>query len=89
LEQQFKEGVPVKGEMGEMPGPPAIARNDDSSMMPADDSTQNRPNAASDGRRGPRQPFLDQFNYPPPPPVDPLMARAFGLVLGSPEFQRR
>jgi hypothetical protein len=83
LNKQLKEGVPVKGELGEV----------DSSMRAADQGdtmmADQQPRPALQGRR--RQ---EVFGQQIPPPVamsasDLEIAKVFGLVLGSPEFQRR
>jgi uncharacterized protein (DUF1800 family) len=93
LERQLKEGVPVKGELGDVSAP-AIRRTDgidgEDAMM-AESPLKSKggkgvrqdQRAVSDvyGRRGNRQAAAS--------PVDPEVARVIGLVLGSPEFQRR
>ncbi|HLG16675.1 MAG TPA: DUF1800 domain-containing protein [Blastocatellia bacterium] len=90
LDRQLKEGVSVKGDLGDPPKI-AIGRDDDGSMMLAEAPQQNRPGGRLErqGQRAERRGFLDLGNYQAPPPVDPQIAKVFGLVLGSPEFQRR
>jgi len=93
LEKQLKEGVPVKGELGDLSAK-AIRRTDgveneelmmtqDSLKGPGGKGARQDQRALRDvyGRRGDRQAAAS--------PVDPDLARVIGLVLGSPEFQRR
>ena len=93
LEKQLKEGVPVKGELGDLSAK-EIRRTDgvesDEMMMPPDNlkgpggkGVRKDQRAVRDvyGRRGDRQAAAA--------PVDPDLAKVIGLVLGSPEFQRR
>jgi uncharacterized protein (DUF1800 family) len=89
LDRQIKEGVPVKGELDKT----AINSGDgmDGGGLTADGGLPSRPgdrNARGE-RRAARYGFLNQGRIPPAPPVDPEVAKVFGLVLGSPEFQRR
>ncbi|HVF91296.1 MAG TPA: DUF1800 domain-containing protein [Blastocatellia bacterium] len=92
LEKQLREGVPVKGELGK---PERAAANNGMDEMSAGDAMApdyerpGRPNA-----RGPRQGRragwqADEPPGPPAPSASPEVAKVFGLVLGSPEFQRR
>jgi uncharacterized protein (DUF1800 family) len=94
LDKQLKEGVPVKGELGEIPR----VRNSGESMEMGDDQMpgDNRPGRPrptdqvarrdqSLERRGMGLQMMARLG----PPVDPQLAQVFGLVLGSPEFQRR
>jgi uncharacterized protein (DUF1800 family) len=89
LDRQIKEGVPVKGELDKN----AINRADamDGGEMIADIGLPSRPGdrTGRGERRAARYGFLNQGRIPPAPPVDPEVAKVFGLVLGSPEFQRR
>jgi hypothetical protein len=93
LEKQLKEGVPVKGELGDLSAK-EIRRTDgvesDEMMMSSDNlkgpggkGVRKDQRAVRDvyGRRGDRQAAAA--------PVDPDLAKVVGLVLGSPEFQRR
>jgi uncharacterized protein (DUF1800 family) len=93
LEKQLKEGVPVKGELGDLSAK-EIMRTDgvesDEMMMSSDNlkgpggkGVRKDQRAVRDvyGRRGDRQAAAA--------PVDPDLAKVVGLVLGSPEFQRR
>ena len=88
LDRQIKEGVPVKGELERA----AVNRSDaiDGGEMTAPVGLPSGPgNRGERGeRRAARYGFLNQ-RIPPAPPVDPDVAKVFGLVLGSPEFQRR
>ncbi|HEV8484845.1 MAG TPA: DUF1800 domain-containing protein [Blastocatellia bacterium] len=93
LDKQLKEGVPVKGELGDLSAK-AIRQADgvdggDSMMASDSPKGAGGKGARKDqrammevyGRRGDRQAAGT--------PVDPEVARVVGLVLGSPEFQRR
>jgi len=93
LDKQLKEGVPVKGELGDLSAR-AIRQADgaeaDDAMMaqnaakgPGGKGVRKDQRAMMDvyGRRGDRQAAAT--------PVDPEVARVVGLVLGSPEFQRK
>lgn len=93
LEKQLKEGVPVKGQLGEVP---QIATNredrpaSDDAMM-AGGTPEGSPlrGKGNNGiRRAERMGWGIQGNVPSPS-IDPEIAKVFGLVLGSPEFQRR
>jgi hypothetical protein len=80
LQKQLKEGVPVSGEL----------TLDQNSGEDSDAGEMMRPRAGQNrGLRGMRG-WDDQLNgQPAPAQVDPQAAKIFGLVLGSPEFQRR
>ncbi len=85
LNKQLKEGVPVKGELGEISAAMRAADQGDAMM------TDERPRSGLQGGPNRRQEF---FGQQAPPPVamsaaDLEIAKVFGLVLGSPEFQRR
>jgi len=86
LDRQLKEGVPVKGELGE-------AEETDDSMM--GEETSLRPGKAGKARgqgqgRLARLGLLDAASKPAAmSAAEQEVARLFGLVLGSPEFQRR
>jgi uncharacterized protein (DUF1800 family) len=85
LNKQLREGVSVKGELGEM-NPSMRAAGIEGDAVMADE----RPRLQD--RRPERRQEL--FGQPSPPPVamsatDLEIAKVFGLVLGSPEFQRR
>jgi uncharacterized protein (DUF1800 family) len=90
LDRQIKEGVPVKGELDKT----AVNRGEtmDGTEMSAPVGLPFGPGPRDRGARGERRAerygFLNQ-RIPPAPPVDPEVAKVFGLVLGSPEFQRR
>jgi uncharacterized protein (DUF1800 family) len=100
LEKQLKEGVTVKGELGDVSKIPNSAGGSREAMtneMTNDDETmQNRRGKAAKGDavskaengilRYERRAGLQARAQAP---VDPQIARVFGLVLGSPEFQRR
>jgi uncharacterized protein (DUF1800 family) len=92
LNKQLKEGVPVKGELGDLSAIRRAEGDAGSDAMMADlprpalagnRAARQDQRAISDvwGRRGDRQAAVAQ--------VDPEIAKVFGLVLGSPEFQRR
>ena len=94
LEKQLKEGVPVKGELGAVP---PIPQGDD---LMAENSMQALPSGqgAGKGPKGARNPeqmerrFGVRANLRPQIAMsgeDLETAKVFGLVLGSPEFQRR
>jgi hypothetical protein len=73
LDRQLKEGVPVKGELDKA----AVSQGEAMSggQMIAEGGLPSRP--GQDGR------------IPIATPIAPEVAKVFGLVLGSPEFQRR
>jgi hypothetical protein len=95
LDKQLTEGVAVKGELGEVPRIPAAAGEE----LMADNSMQVLPEGNAVGkaqkagnterlerRIGMRQGVGPQIAMS----ADDLeIAKVFGLVLGSPEFQRR
>ena len=94
LEKQLKEGVPVKGELGSVP---AIPQGDD---LMAENSMQALPSTQGAGKaqKGVGNPeqmerrFGVRANLRPQITMsgdDLESAKVFGLVLGSPEFQRR
>ena len=97
LEKQLKEGIAVKGELGDVSKIPTVAgaakQRDE---MVADDATiQGKAKKSGDAltkaerkadvanRRFGNAPTIAQVA------VDPELAKVFGLVLGSPEFPRR
>ncbi|HJQ69516.1 MAG TPA: DUF1800 domain-containing protein [Blastocatellia bacterium] len=88
LDRQLKEGVPVKGELDKAAINQGAAMGGE--MAPAIGLP---PGPGGRGERGERRAerygFAAQTRVPPAPPVDPEVAKVFGLVLGSPEFQRR
>jgi uncharacterized protein (DUF1800 family) len=88
LDKQLKEGVPVRGELGETTPPDDSITGD--SMMSRDGSGF-RPaqKSARQETRAIRQWDNRNPQVAAPPPVDPEIAKVFGLVLGSPDFQRR
>jgi hypothetical protein len=104
LEKQLKDGVAVRGELGDeskipsIAGASANAQMDAEEMMQDDDAPVQRKKAVAGGdqvskaersligferRMGIQSPTIAHT------PVDPQLAKVFGLVLGSPEFQRR
>jgi uncharacterized protein (DUF1800 family) len=104
IEKQLKDGVAVKGELGDESKIPTIAgasanRGVDADEMMNDDGAPNQRKRAIGGgdqvskaernligferRMGMQSPTIAHT------PVDPQLAKVFGLVLGSPEFQRR
>jgi hypothetical protein len=91
LDKQLKEGVSVKGELGAVP---PIPQGED---LMAENSMQSLPPDAGKGQKGVGNPArLDRRfggqNMGPQIAMsaDELeSAKVFGLVLGSPEFQRR
>lgn len=86
LEKQLKEGVPVKGELAEVSGGEIgsgdAMGSDDAMIAPATKGTRRE-------ERGLRRWENQNGAEPVEAPVDPRIAQVFGLVLGSPEFQRR
>src|SRR6185503_18016634 len=92
LDKQLKEGVSVKGELGAVP---PIPQGED---LMAENSMQALPPGAGKGQKGVGNPerlerrFGGRENLGPQITMsaDELeSAKVFGLVLGSPEFQRR
>jgi len=92
LDKQLKEGVSVKGELGAVP---PIPQGED---LMAENSMQALPPGAGKGQKGVGNPerlerrFGGRENLGPQIAMsaDELeSAKVFGLVLGSPEFQRR
>jgi uncharacterized protein (DUF1800 family) len=93
LDRQLKEGLPVKGELGTVPqiasGEELMAEN---SMNPLPST-----NGVGKGQKGVGNPeqlerrFGERafFRQPAMSAQDLETAKVFGLVLGSPEFQRR
>ena len=94
LDKQLKEGVPVKGELGAVPPIPSgdelMAENSMNPLPPT--------GGAGKGQKGIGNPeqlerrFGQRANLRPQPSMsaeDLETAKVFGLVLGSPEFQRR
>jgi uncharacterized protein (DUF1800 family) len=99
LEKQLKEGVEVKGELGDVSKIPNSAGSAMQAMndeMTDDDAMQDRKGKAAKGdavskaeRGGMRYERMMGMQARAQAPVDPQVAKVFGLVLGSPEFQRR
>jgi uncharacterized protein (DUF1800 family) len=94
LDKQLKEGLPVKGELGAVP---AVTAGE---QLRADNSMQGSPSndPVGAGQKGVGNPerlqrrFGTGANLPPQISMsaeDLEIAKVFGLVLGSPEFQRR
>jgi hypothetical protein len=93
LDKQLKEGVPVKGELGSVS---PISSGDE---LMAENSMNTLPstNGVGKGQKGIGKPeqmerrFAERANFRQPAmsEQDLETAKVFGLVLGSPEFQRR
>jgi uncharacterized protein (DUF1800 family) len=90
LDKQLKEGVSVKGELGSVP---AIPLGDD---LMAENSMQALPPGAGQKGTGNPERIERRFGVRDNPGPQVAMsadeleaARVFGLVLGSPEFQRK
>jgi uncharacterized protein (DUF1800 family) len=92
LDKQLKEGISVKGELGRVP---PIPQGDD---LMAANSMQALPPAEGKQQKGVGNPERLERRFgvldAPGPPIamsadDLETAKVFGLVLGSPEFQRR
>src|SRR5882724_7738696 len=94
LDKQLTEGVPVKGELGAVP---AIPQGED---LMAENSMQTLPpsQGVGKGQKGVGNPEQMERRFGVRGDVRPQIAmsaddlesaKAFGLVLGSPEFQRR
>jgi len=96
LEKQMTEGVPVKGEFDpERPSKDAMMADNGESLLAEGATTPQRPGkgdkvARYDYPRG-RENRLDRRAEPIAmlSPGEQEIAKVFGLVLGSPEFQRR
>jgi uncharacterized protein (DUF1800 family) len=93
LEKQLKEGVPVKGELGDVSAA-AIRRTDGEDGEDAIMSEKPLKGAGGKGVRKDQRATMDVYGrrgdrQAAASPVDPDVARVIGLVLGSPEFQRR
>lgn len=102
LEKQLKEGVAVKGELGDASKIPSsagaatmqMAENDltvdDSNMAPQKGKAA-KGDAVSKAEKGLQRydRMVARQGTGKQPPVDPEIAKVFGLVLGSPEFQRK
>jgi uncharacterized protein (DUF1800 family) len=87
LNKQMKEGVQVKGELGQVPRAQASEeQNDSGDAMIANARAERR----LENRRG-RLLGLNNLpmRQPELSPAEAEVAKIFGLVLGSPEFQRR
>jgi uncharacterized protein (DUF1800 family) len=95
LEKQMAEGVPVKGELEPERKPAAMAADDGESLLADGSSMEQRPGkgnkiAKYDYPRGRENRLArrdDQVAMLSPDEQE--IAKVFGLVLGSPEFQRR
>ncbi|HEY2962082.1 MAG TPA: hypothetical protein VGJ37_06670, partial [Pyrinomonadaceae bacterium] len=92
LDKQLKEGVSVKGELGAVP---PVPQGDD---LMAANSMQALPPNQGKAQKGVGNPERLERRFgvldAPTPPIamsadDLDIAKVFGLVLGSPEFQRR
>jgi hypothetical protein len=83
----LKEGVPVKGELEKDGG---VMNRDE--MAAADQMSGDAARPVDGAPRG-RRAGARAMNYERPQaalsPADEQLARVFGLVLGSPEFQRK
>ncbi|MBI3649474.1 MAG: DUF1800 domain-containing protein [Acidobacteria bacterium] len=100
LETQLKEGVAVKGELGDVSKIPNAAgttmAESHEAMIADDEAMRNRQGKAAKGdaiskaeRGGMRYERMMGIQARTQAPVDPEVAKVFGLVLGSPEFQRK
>ena len=96
LEKQLKEGVPVKGELGEAPRIPTGGDEDamaSGSMeaLPSRNKPVGKAEKAANTERLERRLGIREDAGPQMAmsAADIEIARVFGLVLGSPEFQRR
>ncbi len=95
LEKQMAEGVPVKGELEPERRSADAMQADNGDLLLAEGSTPQRPAKGDkvgkyDYPRG--REFRAARRAAPPAPLSPdeqEIAQVFGLVLGSPEFQRR
>ena len=94
LEKQLKEGVPVKGELGAVPpiptGDDVVAENSMEALPPNQGPGKGQKGVGNperlERRYGMRQSAGPQIAMS----LDDMeSAKAFGLVLGAPEFQRR
>jgi uncharacterized protein (DUF1800 family) len=87
LYKQMKEGVTVKGELtGESSDEMAAITGDGADAM----TTAAAPKTKQDRReKKAERTWQLEATAQPAQAVDPETAKAFGLVLGSPEFQRR
>ena len=95
LDKQLKEGVAVKGELGQVPGIRATAGDE----LMADNSSQVLPqgNGTGKGQKTANQERVErrfglrqgEGRQIAMSSQDLEIAKVFGLVLGSPEFQRR
>ena len=94
LDKQLKEGVPVKGELGAVPpiptGDELMAENSMQALPPSQGVGKGQKGVGNpeqmERRFGVRSNIRPQITMS----ADDLeSAKAFGLVLGSPEFQRR
>jgi uncharacterized protein (DUF1800 family) len=92
LDKQLKEGVSVKGELGSVP---PIPQGDD---LMAENSMEALPPNQGKGQKGVGNPEQMERRFGVRGNIRPQItmsaddlesAKAFGLVLGSPEFQRR
>jgi uncharacterized protein (DUF1800 family) len=84
LYKQMKEGVPVKGDVTDASTQMAAMTGDGSDTMTNTATTKKDRKEMKVERK-----WQLEAAAQPPQPVDPETAKAFGLVLGSPEFQRR
>jgi hypothetical protein len=84
LYKQMKEGVPVKGDVTDASTQMAAMTGDGSDTMTNTATTKKDRKEMKVERK-----WQLEAAAQPPQPVDQETAKAFGLVLGSPEFQRR
>ena len=104
LERQLKDGVSVKGELGDpakIPASVGSTREMMSAEMTVEEeaapvaSRRQKPAGGDAVSKAERQAanyerrFGNRTNLPRAQAIDPEVARVIGLVLGSPEFQRR
>jgi hypothetical protein len=97
LDKQLKEGVAVKGELGSVPPIPRSQEQGDELMadnmqaLPSNQGVGKGQKGVGNQERIERR-FEGRGGLRPPPPMSSEeleTAKVFGLVLGSPEFQRR
>lgn len=88
FEKQLREGVPVKGELDNAAPGTSTMGEMDAMMGPEGRAVRPASKLGRQENKAIRQ-WERRNSDPAPPAVDPEIARVFGLVLGSPEFQRR
>jgi len=94
LDKQLTEGVPVKGELGSVPpipqGEDLMAENSMQALPPSQGVGKGQKGVGNPEQMERRFGVRGDLRPQMPMSADDLeSAKAFGLVLGSPEFQRR